>query len=243
MSSTGRGVVRQPDDMYVTPNWCIDEFLKRWTNVDAGAYRAIVGWNVLDPCAGGIGDDPDTMPYVKALNEYPGNLRRLTSVDIREDSPAEFHEDFLDMAFDGNEFDLIISNPPYSLAQQFIDKALSLLAPSGYVAFLLRLNFFESQKRNAWWQKNKPKCAFVHSRRPKFIPNHFRKYKCCNERHCGWKGWVNPKEVYKCPDCGNLAMWKGKKPPGSDSSAYAHFLWQKGYTGPTMLDVIPMEVV
>lgn len=44
-------------------------------------------------------------------------------------------------------FDLIVGNPPYSDAQNHVERALSLLRPGGMVAFLLRLSFLASDKR------------------------------------------------------------------------------------------------
>lgn len=58
----------------------------------------------------------------------------------------------------GGPFDLIVGNPPYSIAVEFINQSLSLLRPraflinGGYLAFLLRLAFLGSQKRaNTLW--------------------------------------------------------------------------------------------
>jgi hypothetical protein len=58
----------------------------------------------------------------------------------------------------------IVTNPPFSLGQEFVDKAFSF--PSiHYCALLLRLAFLESQKRKAWFQANPPARVHVSSRR------------------------------------------------------------------------------
>jgi hypothetical protein len=44
---------------------------------------------------------------------------------------------------------ILVSNPPYSLAQEFIEKFLYV--DEAY--WLLRLNFLGSQKREPWWRK------------------------------------------------------------------------------------------
>jgi hypothetical protein len=44
----------------------------------------------------------------------------------------------------------IVTNPPYKLAQEFIDVALDF---SGYVAVLLRLQFLESEKRRPLFER------------------------------------------------------------------------------------------
>lgn len=67
-----------------------------------------------------------------------------------------------------NKYDVIIGNPPYSLAQEFIEKCLDLLAPDGRLILLLRTNFLESRKRFDFWQKNTLTKLYVLSKRPSF---------------------------------------------------------------------------
>lgn len=69
---------------------------------------------------------------------------------------------------DTNIYPCIITNPPYSLALYFADKALKL---STEVYLLLRLNFLASQTRHKWWKQHTPNCLFILSERPKFINN------------------------------------------------------------------------
>lgn len=64
-----------------------------------------------------------------------------------------------------NHTDIIISNPPYSLAQEFVEKALR---DADVVIMLLRLGFLESMKRWEWWQDNPPTSLLVLSQRPSF---------------------------------------------------------------------------
>ena len=66
------------------------------------------------------------------------------------------------------KYDVIIGNPPYSMAQEFIDKCLTLLNPGGRLIFLLRTNFLESKKRFTWWQDKIPSGLYVLSKRPSF---------------------------------------------------------------------------
>jgi hypothetical protein len=61
--------------------------------------------------------------------------------------------------------DLIMGNPPYSIAQRFIEHALPRC---GTLIFLLRLNFLGSLKRKEFWNQNKPDTLFVLSKRPSF---------------------------------------------------------------------------
>jgi hypothetical protein len=62
-------------------------------------------------------------------------------------------------------WDLILGNPPYSLAAEFVRRSLAL-TPNGTVAFLLRLAFLESRGRVDLWDR----LARVHvlAERPSF---------------------------------------------------------------------------
>ncbi|MEO6575502.1 MAG: hypothetical protein ABIP89_16760, partial [Polyangiaceae bacterium] len=63
---------------------------------------------------------------------------------------------------------LVISNPPFSLAQAFVQKSLDLAKPTrATVAVLLRLAFLESKKR-AKFHADNPSDVFVLTERPSF---------------------------------------------------------------------------
>lgn len=61
--------------------------------------------------------------------------------------------------------DLIITNPPFSLALAFLQKSLG---EARTVISLLRLNFLGSQKRRAFWQEDRPSHVLVLAERPSF---------------------------------------------------------------------------
>lgn len=58
-----------------------------------------------------------------------------------------------------------LTNPPFSLAQEFCDHAIS---HSEHTLMLLRLNFLASVKRKDWWIQHTPRALFVLSKRPSF---------------------------------------------------------------------------
>ena len=76
--------------------------------------------------------------------------------EIRED------KDFFD--WDDN-VDLIFTNPPFSLAQEFIDHSV---ARARTTFMLLRINFLGSIKRHDWWVNQPPTSLYVFSKRPSF---------------------------------------------------------------------------
>ena len=183
MSSTHKLEDRLPDDFYVTPQRMIKLFLKEF---DADTHiigRLNTGKGiVLDPAAGGS-------PYVEM--SYPSALsgsltRPVKTMDIRDDSLADIKGDYLETRLD-YEPDMIITNPPFLHAMDFIRKALEDVKEGGYVVMLLRLNFLGSIKRSAWLRVNPPAFIYVHSRRPGFFPSKPTKTDSTEYAHFVWK--------------------------------------------------------
>lgn len=59
----------------------------------------------------------------------------------------------------------IITNPPYKYAQEFVEKALSIINDGNYVAMFLKLQFLEGKKRRELFDKFPPKTVYVASGR------------------------------------------------------------------------------
>lgn len=65
--------------------------------------------------------------------------------------------------------DLIVGNPPFSLADTIIPRMVDSLAEGGVLAFLLRLNFFEGRERyQNFWQHYPASFVFPCPARPGF---------------------------------------------------------------------------
>ena len=82
---------------------------------------------------------------------YPNST--IVNLDIVDRGyPDTVEQDFL--SYDTEQrFDNIITNPPYSLAKEFVEKGLSLLASGGKMAMFLKIQFLESQKRANLFRK------------------------------------------------------------------------------------------
>lgn len=144
------------------------------------------------------GDEINEMSYPTVIeNEFD---LQVTTVDSRLDSRAEIKADYLKLTGLENQFDIIITNPPFSDAKEIIQKALRDVKDGGYVVMLLRLNFFGSVERFPFFENNMPKYTFVHHKRISFATKEM------NEKR----------------------RLEGLKPLTSDSIEYAHFVWQKG---------------
>src|SRR5690606_24650965 len=66
------------------------------------------------------------------------------------------------------EYDAIVGNPPFSLAERHVRHALALLAPGGVLAFLLRLAFVETRSRFALLREHPLRALYALSERPSF---------------------------------------------------------------------------
>lgn len=67
---------------------------------------------------------------------------------------------------EARESDWIITNPPFSLASQFIEKAVSLHRP---FAFLLKSQFWHALKRYKLFMKHQPEAVLPLTWRPDFL--------------------------------------------------------------------------
>ena len=143
--------------------------------------------NILDPCAGG--DEKHQMSYPNALKEFGINTERITTIDIRKDSRAMIRENYLEIEPKG-DFDIIITNPPFKIARDIIEKALSDVKEGGFVIMLLRLNYFGTQKRFDLWRKQLPKYCFVHHKRMSFTDD--GKTDSIEYCHMVWQKGHNP---------------------------------------------------
>lgn len=182
VSSTNRSDARNKHvaDYYRTPVEAIDTFIKHFIAEEPNAFTGLV----LDPCAGGV-VGKETMSYPEALSKI--GVSTIT-MDIRHDSPAQAKGDFLQTK-PKVQFDCCITNPPFNIAQDIINKALDITKTNGWVIMLLRLNYFGSQKRKKFFESFRPEYAFIHSERMSFTggPTDSIEY-----MHCCWRVGSNP---------------------------------------------------
>lgn len=163
ISSTNRSNARQEhiSDYYVTPVNQIELFLKEFNN-DCNIFQK-KNIKILDCSAGG--DLKHSMSYPKAI--YNVFKREVDTLDIRDDSLAEIKADYFTYNCK-NKYDIIITNPPFKYAKEFILKALDDVKEDGWVIFLLRLNFFGSKSRKFIWDNAMPVYTYVHHQRMSF---------------------------------------------------------------------------
>jgi hypothetical protein len=174
MSSTNRtnAKERHASDYYVTPQQDIKLFFENWIKdecvndgddfIDMCRNLQDVIW--LDPCAGG--DPNHEMSYPSVIENYLG-AQHIVTMDIREDSLADIKQDFLLLDSD-EQYDIVITNPPFNQAQEIIVKAHEHTQENGFVIMLLRLNFLGSKQRKLFWEQYPPYRIYVHHKRMSF---------------------------------------------------------------------------
>lgn len=184
MSSTNRGSERHEADYYTTPILPIIAFLNAAKEDIGPVFNPAT---ILDPCAGGDSQHPMSYPAAFA-QVFP--QATVTTIDIREDSLAEWVGDYLE-AKDLTQAEFVCSNPPFALAMEFIKKAL--WDSSKWTAMLLRLNYFGTDKRFAWWKEHMPVYTYVHAKRMCFTGN--GKTDSTEYMHCLWEPGNYPKHT------------------------------------------------
>lgn len=161
--------------------------------------------NIVEPCCG--------QGYIsKVLEQYGYNVH---SMDLIDRGYGEGGIDFLkyNETIDAD----IITNPPYSLAKEFVEHAMDLVTDGHKIAMFLKLTFLESSGRKALFKKYPPKKIWVSSSR---IP-------------CGKNG-----DFYDRDKDGNIKYDKSGKPKEVSSAVcYAWFIFEKGYTGSITVDL------
>lgn len=161
MSSTNRGTVRNEVDFYVTPDETIEKILYElaWCH----------GTEILEPCAG-------NGAIVRALKHKPTKYI-VTAVEIRNSETENLFKAGADHVYCGIDFlkmsklnpkpEVIITNPPYSIAQEIIEHCFEI-APDAEIIMLLRLGFLGSKKRKSFWGKHPVTQLYPLGQRPSF---------------------------------------------------------------------------
>lgn len=114
---------------------------------------------ILEPAAG-------EGHIVKILKEYyPNNTiiaNDLVERKSRFNIQINWNIDFLTFN-PSNKFDTVITNPPFSIAQQFIEKALTIA--NHYVIIFAKIQLLEGNDRRKMFEQFPPRYVYVFSKR------------------------------------------------------------------------------
>jgi hypothetical protein len=194
MSSTNRSNARDShvSDYYVTPTKPIIDLFNALKNSECcdiftSDDHKLHWWHkYLDPCAGG--DENNEMSYPKVIESLGVHKEFIETIDIRENSKSKIKGDFLQYKT-SCKYRVVITNPPFNIAEKIIKKSFEFVEDGGYVIMLLRLNFFGAKKRKIFWENNMPILTFVHRERISFTKK--RGTDSIEYMHCVWKKGVN----------------------------------------------------
>lgn len=151
LAGTSTSRERVSNDYYATPTESVESLI----NVEN------IKGKVLEPCVGG-GHIAKTLE-----NSYT----QITGVDIVDRGfPNVIICDFLKYTTE-ELYDWVVTNPPYKLAQEFIEKSLDLVKDNGKVAMFLKIQFLEGVKRKAFFEQHPPKIIYVFSKRQNPLRN------------------------------------------------------------------------
>ena len=114
--------------------------------------------NILEPCVG-----QGHIAY--AIDEFYNHSKNITAIDIVDRGyPNTIVADFLNYQTE-KRYDGIITNPPYSLAKEFVEKGMELLTDNGQMLMFLKIQFLEGAKRKEFFKKYPPKYIYVFTNR------------------------------------------------------------------------------
>lgn len=138
---------RVQDDYYATPYQATEMLLDE---------VKFIG-DFLEPCVGG-GHIADI------IKKYYPNEYVCGSDLVDRGYPDTLVVDFLNHEF-SEKYDNIVTNPPYSLAQEFLEKGMKVINPKGKIAMFLKIQFLEGAKRREMFKEYPPKYIYVFSKR------------------------------------------------------------------------------
>lgn len=174
------GWERKPSDFYPTP-FDVSESL-----IPLLDRLLLPGAKVWEPCAGDL-----DMTRVLQWHGY-----EVTSTDIRDTGVIPFGEGFGGFDFLNDDPvekwgwepnpDMIFMNPPFSLAQEFIAKALTY-TPN--VACLMKIDYWNAISRLPLWEKHIPAFYLPLTWRPAFLKAERGNSPLMN---CAWCVWIDP---------------------------------------------------
>jgi len=124
MNQRVSGYARQPKDHYVTPGWVTRALVPHMSKYSARIWEPACGSGKM----------------VSALRSKGFMVVKFTDIDTASN--------FLLWDEAAPPINVIVTNPPYKLAQQFIEHALRLMEPcQGSVAMLLRADYDHAKCR------------------------------------------------------------------------------------------------
>lgn len=163
MSSTKRKKKGPAFDYYPTPKWCVTRLLEKVNFRTSNSH-----W--LEPAVGDCSIIDAVNEYCEIKNQPKPNWSGLEiqpgfEEAIKQRSINYQIGDFFNRSLNLGNPNIVITNPPFSSALEFIKRAIELQPE--YVCMLLRLNFLGSEERSSYLREHTPD-IYVIPNRPSF---------------------------------------------------------------------------
>jgi SAM-dependent methyltransferase len=223
-------MTRDETDFFETPAWAVHAILPHLPHLPSGGrvldpgcgtgaiLRALTG---KAPLQAGVLGPPFELTDLYGVELDPARAEKARRVFFA--ARLEHHVTVADFLLpSGETFDLVVGNPPYSLALEFVERSLELTRHRrGTVAMLLRLCWLGSQER-ASFHREHPSDVYVLPRRPSFCLS----VSCKNKKAgCSWRV-VLPTDAERPRACG--ACGAGVTVTTSDATEYGWFVFGPG---------------
>lgn len=156
---------RARGDFYETPAWCVEAVLGELPRVTAAGDPVIVDAGAGTGAISAVLSAAAPRAEIVGVEKFPELVAQARARGLRN---AEFVQgNFLRWEPELARPDVIVMNPPYSFAQQFVEHALRLVRRGGTVAALLRSNWLASKCRREFHRKH-PADVYILTKRPSF---------------------------------------------------------------------------
>ena len=153
---------REPDDFYATDPVALEKLLDGCSSTLKGIFFAYSRWNIWEPACG-----TGNLAEVLVKRGY-----HVIATDLKDRGYGMPGYDFLVTNNFGTKgtssfmAPIIITNPPYSLANEFIMHALDILPVGGVYAALMNITYLAGQKRyQNIYSKGSLKEVYIFSKR------------------------------------------------------------------------------
>lgn len=191
MSSTRRRKRNRDQDVYPTPTWLIRlmmPHLQKYLREVRYDQRPL---RILEPAAG-------AGQIVRCLRQHFDALTGSTlpravihAAEVRPECEEALRKEGADEVFIGDftamefpePYDIVMTNPPYSLDLEYFERCREIIAPTGVSVLLYRVGFMESEDRGPRFVPDVPD-MHVTTRRPTFVND-------SSDSACyAWMGWL-----------------------------------------------------
>lgn len=217
------------NENYATPAWVTDLLI--------GSGALPLGGRWLEPA---VGDGAIVRRFAAVAETYE---TKWTAFDVRETdlSGLEFeareHADYLALRLTAPRFSVAITNPPFSLAERFLDK---MRIEAETVAMLLPMSWFGGDERQTILRAHRPDLILAIPNRIQFIDPTIKSLCDCVARVEGEpdpeiKARGNKLGQLGCTRCKGTGISKATSP----STDHAWWIWRAGRARRTEFEWLP----